>query len=215
MNGLCDPYVKAVTGNGHACALRESGSVDCWGDNSYFGMIAAYTDSYLAAGEPQTPESPVRLRWTPPASSGAVDLAAIDLSAGAGFTCFIWDDAGTGDGPLYCVGLNSEQRIGRVSGGGSNVPVPVEATSVDATEFARSRFRRIVTRTFHSCAIDTMSRLFCWGHNSYGQLGRPDDPATSSIDESSANSVAQRVSLPGSVIDVALGERQTCALVAS
>lgn len=53
------------------------------------------------------------------------------------------------------------------------MPSDVGAQSDEPQEVARAStgWRQVTTGTFHTCAIRTNGRLYCWGDGNYGQLG--------------------------------------------
>ncbi|MFM2106413.1 MAG: hypothetical protein RL338_1445 [Chloroflexota bacterium] len=57
----------------------------------------------------------------------------------------------------------------------------------------------------HACALDTAGNIWCWGRNSYGEVGSGD-----TTDRSTATYVA---GLPGAASKVDVGWNHTCALV--
>lgn len=65
------------------------------------------------------------------------------------------------------------------------------------------RYKKVMTKAFHTCALSTSSELFCWGSNSSGQLG-----------DGSTQERLQPVKVPGlsGVVDFSLGDQHTCAV---
>jgi alpha-tubulin suppressor-like RCC1 family protein len=76
------------------------------------------------------------------------------------------------DNRVYCWGWNRDGQLGLgtrtgpegCSGFGpcSTKPVPISSTLT---------FRQVTAGWYHSCAVTTDERLFCWGLNSSGQVG--------------------------------------------
>ncbi len=60
----------------------------------------------------------------------------------------------------------------------------------------------------HTCAIDTLGRLWCWGGNNAKQLG-------GDLPESTVGHPVQVTALPGTVLKVVVGGNHTCALLSS
>ena len=56
----------------------------------------------------------------------------------------------------------------------------------------------------HTCAVDTQQRAFCWGGDSYGQLGDGTG--------NSGGPTPRRVAGDALFLDIAAGENHTCAL---
>ncbi len=85
----CDTVIDIAVGQQHSCAVVASGTVYCWGGNTY-GQLG---DGTLAA----------RFVPTPVALIGD----AIDVEAGAHFTCVRRRIGG-----IYCWGLNTKSELG-------------------------------------------------------------------------------------------------------
>ena len=187
------PLTKVVSidgGGPHFCAITESGTAYCWGDNVY-GQIGSGTtvDSKIAV----------------PVSGGAVYAA---ISAGSYNTCAIkvggalqcWGNAANyltvGDGTsvnksvptqvatltsgvskvsvgyisvcaiktgaLYCWGTNSNYQFGNGNTTASSSPVAVASMTTGVTDVSVS--------TANACAVKNGAAL-CWGYNADGQLG--------------------------------------------
>ncbi|NOY92653.1 MAG: hypothetical protein GXP55_15805 [Deltaproteobacteria bacterium] len=140
---VCDEAVQVVTGSSHSCALRTSGQVVCWGDNSK-GQL----------GNGQTPTD-LPFSAVPVAVSGLTD--AVEISAGDKHTC-----ARRSSGQLVCWGDNAEGQFGDGSRIDSAVPVAV-SDLMDAVEISAG--------DKHTCARRASGQLVCWGANGAGQLG--------------------------------------------
>jgi hypothetical protein len=97
--------------------------------------------------------------------SGVPSLA--DLAAGAFHVC-----AGTSDG-VWCWGENCEGQRGDGSsekcsslGSGSWAEIPTRATNLEGS------IESVAAGYAHTCARTAAAEIWCWGFNSYGQLGR-------------------------------------------
>ncbi|MRJ02401.1 MAG: hypothetical protein GXO19_07260 [Epsilonproteobacteria bacterium] len=162
-NGVLEGVVKIVAGADHTCALRRDGRVLCWGENS-FGELGDGTTEDRSFARQVLKEDGTPL-------TGVVDL----FSNRAQATCAI-----DGDYRLYCWGRNSfgelgigrevdfvpyatpvalEERVkyGAIGGSGEN---PFDAEDGD--------FRRFEE---HGCAVTLLDEVYCWGANSYGEVG--------------------------------------------
>jgi alpha-tubulin suppressor-like RCC1 family protein len=137
--------VKAIAlGGDHACALSESGAVQCWGKNDV---------GQLGNGTTQDSLSPVMVAGL---ESG---VAAIAASAWDGTTCAL-----TVAGGVKCWGDNFGGQIGDGSADGSPVPVDVSGLDQGVTAIA-------VGQQSHVCALTAQGKVVCWGTNGAGQLG--------------------------------------------
>jgi alpha-tubulin suppressor-like RCC1 family protein len=76
------------------------------------------------------------------------------------------------DNRVYCWGANTDGQLGvgnrtgpdscHFGGACSLEPVPISSTLT---------FRQVATGWFHTCAVTTNDRLYCWGLNKSGQVG--------------------------------------------
>jgi len=83
---------------------------------------------------------------------------AIKVSAGGFHTCII-----SALKRVWCWGYNRYGQLGTSNTSDSNIPVEVVGLNSDVSDVSLGRF--------HSCVIDILSQLYCWGHNINGQLG--------------------------------------------
>jgi alpha-tubulin suppressor-like RCC1 family protein len=130
----------------HTCAIDTSGVAWCWGSNK-FGQ--------LGAGDKLT-------RWTPTKVVGGHLFAQI--SAGGeqqrGTTCAV-----TSAHKAYCWGSGFLGRRG--DGDGSITSAVVSPRAVAGSQL----FDQIVVGYYHTCAVNTNDRAWCWGYNFSGELG--------------------------------------------
>jgi serine/threonine protein kinase/alpha-tubulin suppressor-like RCC1 family protein len=136
-------YKAVAAGGGYSCALTLTGETYCWGRNSY-GQLG--TGSTASASVPAKVATGVRF---------------VALAASTSHTCAL-DAVGT----AYCWGQNGYGQLGD----GSTIlrTVPVQVSGVGG---ASLYFRSIATGNFHTCAVSAEGQPYCWGRNSYGQLG--------------------------------------------
>jgi len=92
--------------------------------------------------------------------------------APAGGPAFAWIYGGgshhcglTASGDAWCWGANYFGALGDGSRSDQSVPVRVRAPE-------GVRFTQLALGGSHTCGLSTDGRLFCWGDNSLGQLGR-------------------------------------------
>jgi alpha-tubulin suppressor-like RCC1 family protein len=165
-----------------ACAIDTQGTLWCWGDNSY-GQL----------GDGTTTE-----RTIPARVMGLVKVT--HACTGASHAC-----AGTSDGTLWCWGSNASGQLGT----GDNVNHVVPAM-VDVSAFTTSGDGGVAAAVDslqcgakHTCAHRTDGTMWCWGDNSYGQLG---DGSTTA-----RNRPIQVTMLGTNVGRVGTGGAHTCA----
>ena len=148
-----DDAVGVSSGDWHTCALRESGSVSCWGGNWTGELGTGVVLENFISADPVTVEN-------------LSDAAAI--SAGSGYTCAVHES-----GSVSCWGDNNLGQLGNPSVlGFSPEPVAVQGINdvIALTTGAGGG---------HSCAIQESGETSCWGANFHGQLGNSQDSGIS------------------------------------
>jgi len=144
-----DHRFSVITASSHAtCALKNTGEVYCWGDNS---------DSGLGGNTEETCPGPDG--GTPAACStrpiqAAEGMAFTMIDAGGSMVCGVTDAAA-----LYCWGA------GYLGGGPyreSAWPVPVSVGR---------EYQSVSVGRSHSCALATDGLAYCWGENGTGAVG--------------------------------------------
>ncbi len=150
--GITDA-VGVSAGYGFSCAALQNGNVQCWGDNLY---------GQLGDGSAHPSSLPVTV-------SGVAQAASV--SAGDYHACAALkiDTSGAGGG-VYCWGDDHSGELG--SGDTSVNPLAPVAVMLDASN-TLSGVTWIAAGSAHSCAVtdDADGSLYCWGDNSFGQLG--------------------------------------------
>ncbi|MBI3773341.1 MAG: hypothetical protein HY272_11660 [Gammaproteobacteria bacterium] len=145
-------WKQLSTGTNHTCAIRsDAGSTDtlwCWGDNSQLqlGRPGAATYTY----------------WSPAKESSLANDWQY-VSAGGQHTCGIRHNVITGANTLWCWGANSSGQLGNVVAG-----PPTETPQQENT--AATNWSTVSAGDQHTCAIKN-NTLWCWGDNTYGQIG--------------------------------------------
>lgn len=141
--GSAANWVAVDAGGAHTCGRRTTGRLFCWGSDTA-GRLG---DDPVEQQQP----SPVEV------AGGATDWASFD--AGAAHSCAIKTT-----GQLYCWGGDSFLQLGD---GDAQVDqlVPVRAGA------NRARWTSVAVGDFHTCAIKTNGRLYCWGSDDYNQRG--------------------------------------------
>jgi alpha-tubulin suppressor-like RCC1 family protein len=164
---------QVAAGGQHTCAITGDGRIQCWGANR---------DGQL--GEGTTGGSrPV------PAAVG-LPGQAVHVSTGLAHSCAL-----TADGAAWCWGRNDAGQLGDGSRVTRSRPVRVAADGV-------TRFAQIAAGGTHSCAVDAVGAVWCWGQNARGAVG---DGSTTVRER------PVRVVLPGRADAVATGTAHSCA----
>lgn len=221
--GTCDPPTRIALGSAHACALRESGGLACWGWNE-FGQLAD-----LSFGIRTTP---VLIDVGPRVAQIALgrDHSCVRYEGGS-VACWGGDFSGqlgteaSGEaervtpvivagidqvvdlqcGELHCCVVTNEGTV-RCWGGNENGELgsaPIEVARPEpSTVPGVLNAVQVVAGAQHSCARTRDGAVYCWGGNSEGQLG------SGSLEVS--RPTARRVALP-TVDNLFAGQRGTCA----
>ena len=141
--------VAISTADDRACALDSAGAAYCWGENSDGALGNGSTVDSLT---PAVVDASGVLAW----------MRLVLIETDNHHTCAL-DQAGA----AYCWGRNSEGQLGDGTTTSSTTAVAVDMHALPAgTTFADIRLGYR-----HTCAQTANGRVYCWGSNSYGQLG--------------------------------------------
>lgn len=139
--GLSESTTALAGGAFHNCAITQAGEAYCWGDNA---------KGQLGDGSTTDSSEPVRVE--------KIDDSAVSISAGLGHTCVLLQTSDVqcwGDSPAAPLGDGSKSVHGE--------PVTVEGLP--------SHLIAIASGGLHSCVLDENKDVYCWGANTFGQLG--------------------------------------------
>lgn len=128
----------------HACAIAE-GHVYCWGEN---------TSGKLGDGTTTDRSRPVAV------SGVLAGTTVTQVVAGAEHTCAL------ADGRPYCWGENSDGQLGDGTTTDRLVPTAVKTSGV----LAGKEITSITAGFSHTCVLAD-ARPYCWGSNTFGQVG--------------------------------------------
>lgn len=221
-SGNSDSVNALAAGKQYVCAVRDSGTVWCWGEGSA---------GQLGDGEGSDSAVPVQVSGL----TGVVEVAAGELHA-----C-----ARTSAGVVSCWGEGAEGQLGDGELSGSDVPVEVDGLVADAlglgdlhscavleddtvncwgsntfeqlgnagapddgtpvTVLVLSEAEQVDGGREHGCALLTHGTIWCWGFNSSGQLG---NGGTNEAD------VPVQVDTVTDGVALALGDYHACAITA-
>jgi alpha-tubulin suppressor-like RCC1 family protein len=180
------------------CAIRQGGSLWCWGNN-----VLGQVGDGISSGDEIVDGQPHRILPQQLALSNIVSVAA-----GTGHTCAV--EAG---GDLHCWGSNSLGQIGNAttsgSACGSNIcrPSPTRVTAL------LNLVADVAVGGTHTCAVTKDGRLYCWGENTTGQLGTGSGGESCQPSLLCRSSPAQVTALANDVAQVAAGGSHTCAVL--
>jgi hypothetical protein len=161
----------------HTCAIK-SGALYCWGYN-FYGQLGDGTTT-----DSSTPVAVTNM------GSGVTAVAA-----GSDHTCALKG------GQVYCWGYNGRGMLG--DGTYTNRITP---TLVADGAMGNSGVTAVAAGLVHTCALKG-GQVYCWGYNSYGQLG--DGTRT---DRATPALVADGAMGNNGVTAVAAGWYHTCAI---
>lgn len=215
-----------AAGTGHSCAVTADGVGFCWGDNSEGGLgdnslTNRLTPTAVAGGHTFSQISAGRFyscaltgagaAWcwglntlgalgngttatdsVPQPVSGGIVFQAITTGNGSGRqTCAI-----NSTGTAYCWGADGKGQLG-------NGP-PFAQVSTPSAVLVAGTWTQIAAGAFYTCGVRTSGAGFCWGEDSFGQLG--DGAPKALADQPSA--------VIGGLLftQVAPGQVHTCAL---
>lgn len=222
VSGLTSGVKGVAAGASHACALTTSGSVWCWGWNTY-GQIGDGTTT-----DRHAPVAVAGLTGATMVVAGYIHSCALTTSGGV--KCWGGNHSGQlGDGTttdrltpvdvlgvsgalaivsgayhtcvltatrgIQCWGENEDGQLGDGTMTERHAPVDVSGLSEVQGVYADSKGH-------HTCAVTGTGGVKCWGYNEFGQLG----------DGTTTNQAAP-VDISGldGVTDMALGFSHTCA----
>jgi hypothetical protein len=153
------------SGYAHNCALTAAGDAYCWGLDQMGQLGSSATTETCQRGPVQFgPCSSVPL-----AVEGGLDF--VQISAGGEHTCAL-----TAGGAAYCWGSNQFGQLGTPTSpnlcarGGEPPSLPCALAPVPVQQGAL-QFKVIEAAAYHTCAVTTDNRAYCWGRNNGGQLG--------------------------------------------
>jgi len=143
-------FVALAAGPGHTCALAAAGAAYCWGNNNV-GQLGSVTGAF----ESDSAQAVV---------GGHLFTA---IAGGGKHTCAL-----AADSTAYCWGDNFSGQLGD---SGREI-----STSTPVAVYRGRKYVAIAAGASHTCAIGADSSAYCWGDDSFGQLG--DSVATGTRD---------------------------------
>jgi len=146
-SGSTGRYESVTAGWDFTCALLDHGSeVACWGEDPQ----PLSSSSRGRASRASSASGPETVQGLP--------ARVLSLDAGERHVCAVDED-----GAVWCWGENDSGQLGSRSDDDSLLPVLVEGLPLPASSVSAGGA--------HTCALLSDGGTFCWGDNSYGQLG--------------------------------------------
>ncbi len=186
---------QVSAGEHHTCAIHN-GALKCWGA-SFYGQIGN-NPSVEAFGRTYTTSLEYHFARIDEISTTARAPETINMPNSQAPTSIALGDFHTcavAGGAAYCWGRNHYGQLGIGNVTGQPSPTAVNGLS--------SGVVAMYAGDDHTCALNTSNALFCWGGNTYGQLGD--------------GSTTHKLSPPASanfsgVSTAALGGQHTCVI---
>ena len=179
--------ISVSIGGGSTCALASNHRLYCWGNNA---------SGQLGAGTTTNSMQPLLVQ-----SAGSLDGKTIQsTSAGNLYTCVIASNM-----RAHCWGKNDYGQLGNNSTTDSLTPV---AVVVSGALNGQASIKQIAAGSTHTCAVASNNKAYCWGDNTYGQLGN---------NSTASSSVPVAVDTSGvlsgkSIVQITAGSAHTCAI---
>ena len=141
VSGLSSGVTAIAAGSDRTCAITSSGTVKCWGSNSYVHL------KYGPGSDRSTPGD------VPGFGSEVTAIAS-----GKEHTCALTDS-----GAVKCWGNNASGQLG--DGTTKDRYAPNDVSSLGSGNKA------IAAGEFHTCVVTQSGGVKCWGRNLFGRLG--------------------------------------------
>jgi alpha-tubulin suppressor-like RCC1 family protein len=183
-------YRSVAGGLFHTCAVTTRSDAYCWGEDAT-GQLGNGTDT----GPEQCSFA---CRTTPVLVSGGFAFQSVD--AGGGHTCGV-----TLPGRGYCWGENSHGQLGAIADTGGDACV-FSCSTRPVGVAGGLTFRSVLAGFTHSCGVTTTGQGYCWGDNTFGQVG-----------DGTITERHEPVPVAGGLTfnSLSTGNRHTCALTTS
>ncbi|MFA6383185.1 MAG: hypothetical protein WCX17_02060 [Parcubacteria group bacterium] len=152
-----------IAGNNQTCAVSNNNNVYCWGYNGY-GQLGDGTTTLRA--------TPIRVLKGAAVSgdNDGTNLTNVkSVTVGNNQTCAV-----SNNNNVYCWGYNNYGQLGDNTTNQQNTPVRVlkgAAASGDNDGTNLTNVKSVFAGGAHTCAVSNNNNTYCWGYNSYGQLG--------------------------------------------
>jgi alpha-tubulin suppressor-like RCC1 family protein len=173
--------LEITAGNYNECVLTSADQVECWGD-PYNGIPLREGDAptYQPAPVPGLPDA-----------LGTVDCGDTH--------CCVRRQQPSPD--IYCWGSSYNGEMGETTPG-TTTP-PLEISGVPAVDAGYDIQKSLAVGAYHACALANDGEVYCFGNNSYSQLGYAGVPPEPFV----------KVELPKRAVAVFASYYSSCALL--
>ena len=192
------PVHSVDAGAFHTCALREDGSLRCWGHNGV-GQLGHGYESGKHVGDDEHPDS-----------VGDVPLAdkATSVACGGTHTCAI-----VNNGQVKCWGHNKYGQLGN-RGFTTHMGCVDVASKAVPVEGLNGPVKQLALGMSFSCALLESGDVQCWGNNQNGAIGEPPhDPVQYPGVPEFVDRAHKTVDIGGKVKSIDAGAYHVCALL--
>jgi alpha-tubulin suppressor-like RCC1 family protein len=141
-------FSRITAGRRHTCGLLATGDAYCWGNNR---------SGQLGAGSSADATTEVRVKTS---------VRFVAISAGWSHTCALG-----ADGAAWCWGSDDSGQLGAIVPPGESCPDAERCSTVPVRVRGQRRFIAVGAGGAHSCAQVADESVYCWGDNTFGQLG--------------------------------------------
>lgn len=166
----------------HACAIKQDGTLWCWGQNLMGELGRGYTSPTPTATEATPTQVGTATDW--------YDIATVQR-----LSCGIRADDAAGQGSLWCWGNAGSFNFGSTP------------TQVGAAVWRKISLGGDLSTTY-ACGIGSDQGLWCWGYGEDGRLGTGYDPNGDLVSATEPGRVAAWENWE----DVDLGKGSACAI---
>ncbi|MEO3827663.1 hypothetical protein [Actinomadura sp. B10D3] len=192
----------------HTCVVDDAFAVRCWGSNEFgqlgHGLNADPNQGRIGDNEPPSAAAPVDLGGNLAWKVAAGNLHTCAVLVGGEVVC--WGQN------LYGILGSGDQEANDGSIGDDEVPADVPVGGDIMVNLGRNRTAKaIAAGGSHTCVIDDLDDVMCWGLSDKGQLGY--ENAEEIIGDTENPGQVNAVTLgPRKVRAIAAGEDHTCAV---
>jgi len=142
-------WTKIRNGYSNSCGLRDDGTAWCWGYNYYGALGNSNTTQQLA---------PVAV-----STGGVTGTSWTDITVSIGYhACGVRDN-----GSMWCWGYGEDGELGN----GTNTVTQTTPVLVNTAGVSGTAWVSAAAQQWSSCGIRDDGTAWCWGYNTYGQLG--------------------------------------------